>query len=108
MKTEAPGNPAPDLRLALMLNVLLPGLGHAMTGRVMKGMLFMAAFLGCFIGIVSLFFFGYLEYFQFATGDVMNHPDADLNPFNLPWMIGLGILALVIYFASFAGIARSR
>jgi hypothetical protein len=58
------------------------------------------------VASLVLFFRGYRSYFEQSTSDLLGsttlEPPADL--FALPWLLGLLVLALILFFASFAGL----
>ena len=98
-----------SFRLVLRLNMLLPGLGHILMGRPVRGTLFSVSFLGCFVGILVMFFRGYLQYFELSSSAhlVEGGSEVVINPFPLAWMLGALIVALILLFTSFIGLRRS-
>ena len=93
------------------LNVFLPGAGLFYLGQRIVGSLLAGAFLGCFLGLVSLFLVGYSRYLSLAMsdnpleGNKLEEAGAGLH---LNWLLGLTAVGMVLYACSTILFARAK
>jgi hypothetical protein len=104
---RVPAPRAGRVRLALTLNLFLPGAGLIYLGRRFLGALFAAGFIGCFFAMMFLFLRGYREYLRLSTGDILAGETLEAvgRAFPAGLLVGLLLLALVIYVASILCVA---
>lgn len=96
------------MRFAVMLNFVVPGSGQFYLGQRLLGSPLAIFFLACFVSILALFVVGYADYLSIAvSGDLAQMERAEDMPalFRTPWLVGLAIAAVLIYLASFVGLA---
>lgn len=100
-----------NFRLALALNLFLPGAGLIYLGHRRTGGILAAAFLLCFFALIGLFLVGYTRYLQLALSDDLLKGDKLERIgtiFPRGWFIGLAVAGLLIYAISSALMARAR
>lgn len=98
--------PAESYRMALLLNLALPGMGHFYMRKPIRGLVLATAFTACFMGMIYVFLRAYGTYLMQATGDLMagEFLEAPTASFPVAEMLGLLVLSLVLFFASFVGL----
>lgn len=97
-----------SLRVAVTLNLLLPGAGQFYLRQRIFGSALMLAFLACFLAMIAIFMRGYVEYLQTITsGDILQSDILERlgDVFHVRWLIGLLIASIVIFAASMIGLA---
>ena len=95
--------PGKNLKLAGALNMFLPGAGLFYLGRRVSGAVLAAAFLGCFLALITLFIVGYSHYLSVAMSDDLMRGDnleRAGDSFHQPCLIALAIAGGVIYLIS--------
>jgi hypothetical protein len=108
----APSGPRPRSRLfAQTLNLFLPGAGQIYLGQFVAGSIYALTFLGCFVAMLLIFFRGYADYLRLSTGgDILEGDKLEqlTHAFPTGTLVGLLIVAIVIYFASAMHLSRSH
>jgi hypothetical protein len=92
-----------SLRLASALNVFLPGAGLIYLGRRVLGAVLAAAFLGCFLGVLTIFLVGYSRYLSIAMSENLmqgNKLEEAGASFHQNWILGLTLTGGIIYLIS--------
>lgn len=95
--------PSKSVRFAMTLNLVLPGTGQFYLGQRLFGSLLAGGFLACFVAMIAIFFHGYREYLNIATGDDILQTgflERIGGVFHMGWMIGLLIVSVVIFIIS--------
>jgi len=111
---EPPAASAPrprSRRFAQTLNLFLPGAGQIYLGQLAAGSLYALTFLGCFVAMLLIFVRGYADYLRLTTsGDILegNNLEQLTQAFPAGALVGLLIVAIVIYFASAIHLSRSH
>jgi TM2 domain-containing membrane protein YozV len=98
-------------RIAGMLNLFVPGAGQIYLGQRFVGSLFVLVFLGCFCTAIVIFVRAFTSYLQIATsGEVFEAGNLERlsTAFPVGALIGLSVVAMVIYIASAIHLSRSR
>ena len=107
METPPKVKPAKSLRIAGLLNLLLPGAGQFYLGQRLLGVILLSLFLGCFIAALGIFLTGFGQYLKLALdgnileGDRLERIGQVLHP---RWLIGLAVVGAVVYLASLVGL----
>ena len=99
-----------SLRLAITLNLLLPGAGQIYLGQMTPGLGYAGGFLMAFTAMLTLFLRAYANYLQLSTsGDLLAGDNLEqlARSFPVRWLIGLLILAVVVYLAALLGLGAS-
>jgi TM2 domain-containing membrane protein YozV len=99
------------LRVAMALNLLLPGAGQFYLGQPVMGSVYALGFLACLGTMLVAFFRAYVSYFQLSTsGDIMAAGDLEqlTHAFPIGLLVGLSAVGIVIYLASTIHLALSR
>lgn len=97
-------------RVAMALNLVLPGAGQFYLRQRVAGSVYAFGFLACFVTMLVIFFRGYGDYVQVSTGDEIFEPgnlEHLTQSFHTGWLAALQIVALVIYIASAIHLSRS-
>jgi hypothetical protein len=100
-----------SLRLASALNVFLPGAGLIYLGRRVLGALLAAAFLGCFLAVLTIFLVGYSRYLSITMSENLmqgNNLEEAGASFHQNWIVGLALTGGIIYLVSAICFAQAR
>ena len=98
-------------RVAMGLNLVIPGAGQFYLGQPVAGSLYAFGFIACFVAILVIFLRGYGDYVQRSTGDEIFEPgnlERLTQSFHTGWLGGLQVVAILIYIASAIHLSRSR
>jgi hypothetical protein len=99
------------LRLAMTLNLFVPGAGQFYLGQRAAGAFYASGFCGCLLVILVLFVRGYSQYLQLATsGDILESGNLETmaSSFHVGLLIGLSVLGAIIYIISAIHLAVAR
>ncbi|MBI3850202.1 MAG: hypothetical protein HY298_07920 [Verrucomicrobia bacterium] len=108
METPPKVKPAKSLRVAGLLNLLLPGAGQCYLGQRLFGLVLLVPFIGCFAGALGIFLIGFNQYLELALngnileGDRLERIGLVMHP---RWLIGLAVMGAVLYLVSFIGLS---
>jgi hypothetical protein len=114
MVAQPPALPArKNLRLAGALNAFLPGAGLFYLGRRIIGATLAAAFLACFLSMMTIFLVGYARYLSIAMSENLlegNKLEEAGAAFHQKWLIGLALAGGGIYVCStvFFGLTKRQ
>jgi hypothetical protein len=101
-----------NVRLAMTLNFLLPGIGQFYLGQRLFGFSLAAGFLACFVAMLGIFSYGYREYLNIATSDDILQSgflERIGSVFHIGWLVGLLVLSVVIFIVSLVDLSlRAR
>ena len=100
-----------SLRIAMMLNLLVPGLGQFYYGQPLKGSVYAIGFLACFVATLAKFMSAYSHYLQLSTsGDILETGNIEqlARAFPTGMLTGLTIVSIMIYLASAIHLALSH
>ncbi len=92
-----------SLRIAMTLNLLVPGLGQFYFGQPVIGSIYAIGFLACFTATLAKFMSAYSNYLQLSTsGDILETGNIEqlAHAFPAGMLTGLTIISIVIYLAS--------
>ena len=98
-------------RVAMTLNLFLPGAGQFYLGQPLAGSLYAIGFIACFVACIVNFLRGYGDYIQMSTGgDIFETGNLErlTQSLHTGWLIGLQGVAIAIYIASAIHLSRSR
>ncbi len=101
--------PQKSRRFAYTLNLLFPGAGQLYLGQTVLGAVYMAGFISIFVTILTLFLRAYTRYLELSTsGDILegDHLEELSHAFPVAWLIGLTVLAILIYVASLVSLRK--
>ncbi len=108
-----PPSPSPrprSRRVAMTLNLFLPGAGQFYLGQPVAGSVYAFGFIACFVTSIVIFLRGYGGYIQMSTGgDIFESDNLErlTHSFHTGWLGGLQVVAIVIYIASAIHLSRS-
>ena len=100
-----------SLRLASALNVFLPGAGLIYLGRRVLGAVLAAAFLGCFLAVLTIFLVGYSRYLSITMSENLmegNKLEEAGASFHQNWIVGLALTGGIIYLVSAICFAQAK
>ena len=100
-----------SLRVATLLNLMLPGAGQFYFGQRRQGCILAGLFLLCFVGGLGLFLIGFAEYFKVTTGGKILEGDnleqlGDV--FHVRWLVGFMAGGVLVYAWSVIGLYVDR
>jgi len=95
---------------ALMLNLMLPGLGQLYLRQWVLGTILALVFIGAFAGSLVLFLVGMSQYFSIVSGDILKNDSLESlsGVFRVPWVISMAAVAILDMIASQILALRSR
>jgi hypothetical protein len=99
------------MKLAMFLNLIVPGAGQFYLGQRLAGAIYALAFLASFAAALSIFVHGYYNYLSLTTsGDVLDPGNLEQISHAFPAGIisALSAIGIVIYLASTIHLAVSR
>ncbi|HUJ11244.1 MAG TPA: hypothetical protein VL171_14585 [Verrucomicrobiae bacterium] len=105
--------PAPrrkSLRVAMTLNLVLPGLGQFYFGQPVMGSVYTLGFIACFASMFVKFLRGYFDYLQLSTsGDILETGNLEhlARAFTVHLLVGLTVASIAIYVISSIHLALS-
>jgi hypothetical protein len=114
MSTEATSgktSPRKSLRLAFTLNFMVPGVGQLYLGQTGLGVIYLTSFGSIFVTMFTLFLRAYAKYLELSTsGDILEGDNLEQlsHVFPARWLVGLTVVALIIYVASMASLRLPR
>ena len=107
-----PSTPRPKtMKVAMFLNLMVPGAGQFYLGQRFAGAIYALAFLACFVAMFSIFLHGYFDYLRLSTsGDILESSTLEQLTHTFPagTIAGLSVIGIVIYLASAIHLAVSR
>ena len=108
----SPSTPRPrSMRVAMFLNLMVPGAGQFYLGQRLAGAVYALAFLASFIALLLIFVHGYFNYLSLSTsGDILDSGNLEQVAHAFPAGIisALSAAGIVIYLASTIHLAVSR
>jgi hypothetical protein len=108
----SPSTPRPrSMRVAMFLNLMVPGAGQFYFGQRLAGAFYALAFLGSFIALLGIFAHGYFKYLNLSTsGDILDSGNIEqvAHAFPVGMISALSVAGIVIYLASTIHLAVSR
>ena len=111
-KPPSPSAPRPrTMRVAMFLNLMVPGAGQFYLGQRLAGAVYALAFLASFAAALIIFVHGYFKYLNLSTsGDILDSGNLEQIAHAFPAGIisALSIVGIVIYLASTIHLAMSR
>ena len=111
-RQSAAATPKPrPRRVAMTLNLFLPGAGQFYLGQPVAGSVYAFGFIACFVASLVIFLRDYGGYIQMSTGgDILEIGNLErlTNSFHTGWLGGLQVVAIAIYLASAIHLSRSR
>ena len=99
------------MRVAMFLNLMVPGAGQFYLGQRLAGAVYALAFLASFIALLVIFVHGYFNYLSLSTsGDILDSGNLEQVAHAFPAGIisALSAAGVVIYLASTIHLAVSR
>ncbi len=99
------------MKVAMFLNLMVPGAGQFYLGQRLAGAFYALAFLASFIVTLAIFIHGYFKYINLSTsGDILDSGNLEQIAHLFPAGIisALSIVGIVIYLASTIHLAKSR
>ena len=99
------------MKVAMFLNLIVPGAGQFYLGQRLAGAAYALAFLGCFAAALIVFVHGYFNYLNLTTsGDILDSGNLEQVAHAFPAGIisALSAIGVVIYLASTIHLAMSR
>ena len=114
LRSAPPSPPMPrprTMRVAVFLNLIVPGAGQFYLGQRIAGAVYALSFLTCFAAMLTIFLHGYFNYLRLSTsGDIMesNTLEQLAHAFPAGIIAGLSIAGIVIHLASAIHLAASR
>jgi hypothetical protein len=99
------------MRVAMFLNLMVPGAGQFYLGQRLAGAAYALAFLASFIALLVIFVHGYFNYLSLSTsGDILDSSNLEQVAHTFPAGIisALSVVGIVIYLASTIHLAVSR
>jgi len=110
--SPSPQTPRPrTTRIAMFLNLMVPGAGQFYLGQRIAGAIYALAFLACFAAMLGIFLHGYFDYLRLSTsGDILESSTLEQLAHTFPagTIASLAIVGIVIYLASAIHLAVSR
>jgi hypothetical protein len=108
----SPSTPRPrSMRVAMFLNLMVPGAGQFYLGQRLAGAAYALAFLACFATVLIIFVHGYFDYLRLSTsGDILESGNLEqvAHAFPAGTIATLAIVGIAIYLASAIHLAVSR
>src|SRR5882724_6498833 len=108
----SPTTPRPKtMKVAMFLNLMVPGVGQFYLGQRVAGAIYSLAFLACFAAMLSIFLHSYFDYLRLSTsGDILESSTLEQLAHTFPagTIAGLFIIGIVIYLVSAIHLAVSR
>ena len=98
-------------RVAMTLNLFLPGAGQFYLGQPAAGSVYAFGFIACFVASLVIFLRDYGGYIQMSTGgDIFETGNLErlTRSFHTGWLGGLQVVAIAIYLTSAIHLSRSR
>lgn len=114
IRSEPPSPPLrrpKSMRVAMSLNLLLPGAGQFYFGQPVMGSVYAAAFIASFAPMLALFVRGYFAYLRLSTnGDILETGNLEqlTHVFPVGLLGGLSVAGIAIYLASAIHLVVSR
>ena len=114
MIRNEPPSPSPrprSRRVAMTLNLFLPGAGQFYLGQPVAGSVYAFGFIACFVTSIVIFLRDYGGYIQMSTGgDIFETGNLErlTQSFHTGWLVWLQGVAIAIYIASAIHLSRSR
>jgi len=99
------------MKMAMFLNLLIPGTGQIYLGQRFAGAAYALAFLASFAAVLIIFVHGYFNYLNLSTsGDILDSGNLEkvANAFPAGIIGALSAIGIVIYLASTIHLAVSR
>lgn len=99
------------MKVAMFLNLMVPGAGQFYLGQRLAGAAYALAFLASFGATIIIFVHGYFKYLSLSTGgDILDGTNLDQIAKAFPTGIisTLSTIGLIIYLASTIHLAVSR
>ena len=99
------------MKVAMFLNLMVPGAGQFYLGQRLAGAVYALAFLACFATALGIFLHGYFDYLRLSTsGDILESSILEqlAHAFPAGTIAGLSIIGIVIYLVSAVHLAVSR
>ena len=110
--SPSPSTPRPKtMKVAMFLNLIVPGAGQFYLGQRLAGAVYALAFLASFIALLVIFVHGYFNYLSLSTsGDILDSGNLEQVAHAFPAGIisALSAAGVVIYLASTIHLAVSR
>ena len=110
--SPSPTTPRPKtMKVAMFLNLMVPGAGQFYLGQRLAGAVYALAFLASFAALLVIFVHGYFNYLSLSTsGDIMESNTLEQLAHSFPAgiMSALSAIGIVIYLASTIHLAVSR
>jgi hypothetical protein len=110
--SPSPSTPRPKtMKVAMFLNLMVPGAGQFYLGQRLAGAVYALAFLASFIALLVIFCHGYFNYLSLSTsGDILDSGNLEQVAHAFPAGIisALSAAGIVIYLASTIHLAVSR
>lgn len=103
---STPSAPTPrprTLRLAMTLNLFIPGAGQFYLGQRIAGSLYAGGFCVCLVAMLVLFVRSYSQYLQLATnGDILDGDNLETmaRVFQVGPLVALSVIGTLIYIVS--------
>jgi hypothetical protein len=114
IRSEPPSPPVrrpKSLRVAMTLNLLLPGAGQFHFGQPIMGSVYATGFITSFATMLALFVRGYFAYLRLSTnGDILESGNLEqlTHVFPVGLLAGLSFAGIAIYLASAIHLTLSR
>jgi hypothetical protein len=111
MPPPLPGAKTAELNRARIANLLLPGAGLYLLGDRKLGVFVAAVFLGSFVAVLTLFFFGYANYLtRTLEGDLMQGDNLERisDGFHFGWLLACAGIGTAIYLVGIILFMRAR
>lgn len=92
-----------SVRMAHLMNLILPGAGQFHLGQRVVGCVFGVLFLSCFVTMTTIFGIGYARYWQAAmSGKILEGHELETLALHLHagWLLRLLAVSLLIYLGS--------
>lgn len=108
---DAPAAHPRSLRVAMTLNMFLPGAGQFYLGQRISGLAYAGAFSACLVAMLVLFVRAYAQYLSLATsGDILETGALERlsRTFPVETLVGLSLVGILIYAASAIHLAVGR
>ena len=114
LRNASPSSSTPrpkTMKVAMFLNLMVPGAGQFYLGQRLAGAVYALAFLASFIALLLIFVHGYFNYLSLSTsGDILDSGNLEQVAHAFPAGIisALSAAGIVIYLASTIHLAVSR
>ncbi len=99
------------MKMAMFLNLIVPGAGQFYLGQHLAGAIYALIFLGSFAAALSIFVHGYFSYLNLSTsGDILDSGNLEQISHAFPAGIisALSAIGIVVYLASTIHLSVSR